>query len=824
MTPNPGGEYNWSTPEGSGVVFVLEDGATTRVATGQNVTVKGLSSTGVDGASVSVSFSSNEDDLGRTVGLSDTIIFTVPSISIGGGMELCKGMSETRSVTVTPSGFDHLFSFGVSSSDGGSASVEFDRPSTITVTGSSGGNAIVEAKCEDTVVASFPVVIYEIDISASETSTCEGLTAYIEAEVTPVGSESKFSFDASIPTGVASASWGAEPGTIAVNGGTPGVAVIPISCLGAVVDDITVQVYGITYGPGNPPTTAALSFGGDELPESGGKIYLPFDPAKQNLGQYQRNASGFGGGVGGDMDVRLCQQTIIEDFSDESWLSPDFSAINDQATTTTGIYAATVTFQDNDSPNGTQDGDISRSASVYLVAINIAPEIEYLLMNDTLTMTADVTPEIPGEYYWESLEPDSVLFVTGGGYSSTATGQSVQIIGLNDSSSVDSSVVRAQFQSEEDDTGNSVMIEDTESLTCIYISLASITFNSDHGVMKYAVNYSSEGTDYPYPEWVGSRTVFPSVPISHTRDMYIYITASIVLLPDDLSFPFVLTGQSGKSHLQFSSSGTLGNGGAAISMTSAGKLPNEILPDAGASILWTLTLEDGPTIEPITTGPHEIYVTFGAPVGSYAATNMRMEWSCTQAINAAAIATAAELFCANLASSPGYTGTTLVNSFMININSWEYLDLGSPGDCITLAALACAGLNMLGVGAQYHCSYPTADGSTGYPAVSSTSCHNPTNATFTYQGQDFSARLVYPGNNYEGFFTINDPGIKGYTVYPPRWTFENQDYYYLEVLSSVATDQFWIWDGDQTQNGVSVYNWDVVPGVANIPVPSIPSP
>lgn len=63
------------------------------------------------------------------------------------------------------------------------------------------------------------------------------------------------------------------------------------------------------------------------------------------------------------------------------------------------------------------------------------------------------------------------------------------------------------------------------------------------------------------------------------------------------------------------------------------------------------------------------------------------------------------------------------------------------------------------------------------------------------------------------------------SVFEPGGPFENQDYYRLQVLQSAAGeggDQYWVWDGTQTKNGVTVTDWDAVPGAAHIPVPSIP--
>jgi hypothetical protein len=100
-------------------------------------------------------------------------------------------------------------------------------------------------------------------------------------------------------------------------------------------------------------------------------------------------------------------------------------------------------------------------------------------------------------------------------------------------------------------------------------------------------------------------------------------------------------------------------------------------------------------------------------------------------------------------------------------------------------------------------------------------CRGPTTIR-QFNGETFTAKLVYTGNNYEAFFTVDDPGVKAYTVYPAGGPFADATYYYLEVLRSVTTTQFWVWDGDQTTNNVSVQNWDRVPGQAGVPVPSVP--
>ena len=218
-----------------------------------------------------------------------------------------------------------------------------------------------------------------------------------------------------------------------------------------------------------------------------------------------------------------------------------------------------------------------------------------------------------------------------------------------------------------------------------------------------------------------------------------------------------------------------------------------------------------------------MYVTWGTPSpGGSATTVKRIDWVCGIAQGASSITSAAEKFRDGIASDPGYTEPP---TRVWNLNSWQFLSSGKPGDCITLAKLAREGLEMVGISADYCWSYPTADGTSGFPAVSGSSCHSVATKVFAYMGENFNAKLVYPGNNYEGFFTVSDPNIKAYTIYTPGGPFENQTYYYLQVLQFAAGtggDQFWVWDGDQTQNGVTVDNWDEVPGAAHITVPSIP--
>jgi len=143
---------------------------------------------------------------------------------------------------------------------------------------------------------------------------------------------------------------------------------------------------------------------------------------------------------------------------------------------------------------------------------------------------------------------------------------------------------------------------------------------------------------------------------------------------------------------------------------------------------------------------------------------------------------------------------------------------------------------MLGVRSEMRLAYPTADGSPGWAtALNPQSCRDhPATSRFENtpgSGRYFKAVLIYPGNYFEGFFTIEDPPghTKAYTVYLPGGPFEDQNYYYLQVLryamcgsQGPCQDEFWVWDGSQQIGDETVLDGQEVPNAAHVPVPEIP--
>ena len=229
-------------------------------------------------------------------------------------------------------------------------------------------------------------------------------------------------------------------------------------------------------------------------------------------------------------------------------------------------------------------------------------------------------------------------------------------------------------------------------------------------------------------------------------------------------------------------------------------------------------------------GPHKIYVTWEPPRAE-AVTMKRLDWAVRATRGATSVAEAGLKIRDSLATWPGYgDGTGLKTLPDVNNNAWEFLDENSPGDCSMLAHAAYEGLGIVGVGAvgprQGRLAWPTPDGSAGYPALSSSSCRQKFRKQFEYNGQQFWARLKYPGNQYEGFFTVGtEPSLVAYTVYP-KGKAENQTYYYLEVLrigtANYDNIQYWGWDGNQEAGGESVRDGAGVPGSPNIYVPAVP--
>jgi hypothetical protein len=253
---------------------------------------------------------------------------------------------------------------------------------------------------------------------------------------------------------------------------------------------------------------------------------------------------------------------------------------------------------------------------------------------------------------------------------------------------------------------------------------------------------------------------------------------------------------------------------------------DKFIDNAKLNIAWTATFTDvgGEPCQPQTS--NVLYVIGASSTGT--PTTTRVDWATKTATGSSSITNAADKFHTAIATNPGYASPRA-----FNLNAWDFLDSKVSGDCGTLANVCVSGLGILGFQATLRFAYPTADasgikdaaGNLVFPQnVTTTTCTAETDWTSTFNGNVFNTKLVYPGNNYEGFFTVQDPGIKAYTVYKPNGPYITQ-YYYLEVLQSadgVNGDQFWVWNKDQGTPPNNVLNWTQT-NQAHIPLPTPPA-
>jgi len=158
-------------------------------------------------------------------------------------------------------------------------------------------------------------------------------------------------------------------------------------------------------------------------------------------------------------------------------------------------------------------------------------------------------------------------------------------------------------------------------------ALKSLTFTSDHGVMKdNTKDWANSGSLYPQPEWtIDAKGGMVSHPISHTKDASIAATLAYDVIPTGANAQAIkITGTSDVPFLSFEHSGTESGGlGKATPMVSKGKLPNEVKLIEDKYITWAMkwgTWEH--TLG--RSGPHSIFTTIDAPKNPAEVTQKRM--------------------------------------------------------------------------------------------------------------------------------------------------------------------------------------------------------
>ena len=226
------------------------------------------------------------------------------------------------------------------------------------------------------------------------------------------------------------------------------------------------------------------------------------------------------------------------------------------------------------------------------------------------------------------------------------------------------------------------------------VALRSLTFRSDHGVMRdNTSDWTSSGAPYPEPEWkVVSPEESVSAPISHTKDRNVDIELGFDVVPAAATpAPVAIEGRSDVDFLRFSSTGTQSGGsGKRVPMTSAGKLPDAVTVFRDKYVTWRMRWGAWDH-EVGRTGPFTIFVTMDDPRSPGEVTTRRM-------------AKAVEL----VSSSPLLDPHTIVKTMMFKwttfnldvtySNPWDLADdMATGAECIALVRFVDAVIAVAGV-------------------------------------------------------------------------------------------------------------------------------
>ncbi|HEY2669144.1 MAG TPA: hypothetical protein VGJ07_02080, partial [Rugosimonospora sp.] len=155
--------------------------------------------------------------------------------------------------------------------------------------------------------------------------------------------------------------------------------------------------------------------------------------------------------------------------------------------------------------------------------------------------------------------------------------------------------------------------------------IRSITFRSDHGVMKDNTRtWANSGRLYGEPEWFVSRDRVVSNPVSQTRNTDMSVLVDLNVLPVNApSAPVRLTGRSPEAALNFDYSGSMAGGmGQVLHLTSTGKLPDTITALEDRQIIWDMEWQDWK--HELGRTNHTIFVTNAPPIDPSDVTQKRM--------------------------------------------------------------------------------------------------------------------------------------------------------------------------------------------------------
>ena len=163
-------------------------------------------------------------------------------------------------------------------------------------------------------------------------------------------------------------------------------------------------------------------------------------------------------------------------------------------------------------------------------------------------------------------------------------------------------------------SGNSVSIK----VVGVSLSLISVQFTSDHGVLKnHTTDYKDGGYTYSKPEWAAASTSACS-PITQTKNTNLSVNVSLKIEPSGLAFKLYATGSDNLPPFpSFNDvAGSSTGSDQEIALTSYNKLPNYITHIAG-QLSWKVKIGvDETEFDLGSSGVHNVYVTVAEPTGS----------------------------------------------------------------------------------------------------------------------------------------------------------------------------------------------------------------
>jgi len=250
--------------------------------------------------------------------------------------------------------------------------------------------------------------------------------------------------------------------------------------------------------------------------------------------------------------------------------------------------------------------------------------------------------------------------------------------------------------------------------------IKSVAFTSDYEANGQSIllnnnsDWTDNGSQYTKPDWVNSSPIINN-PICQAMNTPVAVTTTVNVQPAGL--PFVLTGSSGSSFLNFATSASVNATGSdqGINLTSTGHLPNSVGINSDQTS-WLISAFGGVfNCATAHSGTHKIYTTYGTPAGT-AVTEKRVSFVCGAASGKSSIGDCANAIVNDL------TGAFNLSSPVWGPSPIWLLHTGNYGSqCPGLALYINVHFQMLGLGAGtiVFC-HANADGT--YSASTSMNC------------------------------------------------------------------------------------------------------